>query len=171
MTPGPRYIICYGLNHHFRCCRMQKDPYIMIPSLFTPSGILISCLLSTISFYKFCHTFAPPWMTPRPHHIICSSLNHHFRCCSMQKCPYIMIPSLTPSPILILRQVSTMDYYLFYIIFAPPWTTPGPWHIICSELNHHLSCRSMQKSPYMMIPSIFTPSQILVLCLFSTMPF
>ena len=143
-----------------------------ISYLFTPSPILILSLVSTMDFDWFCLIFAHPWTTPGPRHIICYGLNHHFRCCSMQKCPYIMIPSLfTPSPILILRQVSTMDYYLFYIIFAPPWTTPGPCHIICSELNHHLRCRSMQKSPYMMIPSIFTPSQILVLCLFSTMPF
>ena len=172
MTPRPRHIICSSLNHHYRCCSKQKCPYIMIPSLFTSSPILILRQVSTVDFYSFYIIFAPPWTTPGPHHIIYSGLNHHFRCPSMQKYPFMTIPYLfTPSPILILSLVSTMDFDWFCLIFAPPWTTPGPCHIICSGLNHHSRCWSMQKCPYKMIPSMFTPSPILVLCLFSTMHF
>ena len=80
-----------------------------------------------MDFYLFYIIFAPPWTTPGPYHIIYSGLNHHFRYCSMQKCPYKMIPSMfTPSPILVLCLFSTMHFHWFCLIFAPPWTTPGP---------------------------------------------
>ena len=172
MTPRPRHIICSSLNHHYRCCSKQKCPYIMIPSLFTSSPILILRQVSTVDFYSFYIIFAPPWTTPGPHHIIYSGLNHHFRCRSMQKCPYKMIPSMfTPSPILFLCLFSTMHFHWFCFIFAPPWTTPGPRHIICSGLNHHIRCWSMQKDPYIMFPSLLSHSLSSITRLISTMDF
>ena len=89
-TPGPRHIICFGLNHHIRCWSMQKDPYIMFPSLFSRSLSSITRLVSTMDFYWFCLILATPWMTPWPYHIFCSGFIHHSMRPNMQPDPYIM---------------------------------------------------------------------------------
>ena len=147
--------MCSGLNHHFRCRCMQKCPYMMIPSIFTHSPILILCLFSTMHFHWFCLIFAPPWTTPGPRHIICFGLNHHIRCWSMQKDPYIMFPSLfSRSLSSITRLVSTMDFYWFCLILAPPWETPWPCHIFCSGFIHHSMRPSIQPDLFIMTLAI-----------------
>ena len=56
-----------------------------------------------------------------------------------------MIPSLLSHSLSsITRLVSTMDFYWFCLILAPPWETPWPCHIFCSGFIHHSMRPSIQ---------------------------
>ena len=78
---------------------------------------------------------------------------------------------LTPSQMLFSQLNNTMDFQRFLLNLAPPWMTPRPYHIFYSGWNHHFRCHSKQKYSFIMTPSFWTPSQMSLTWLDSTMDF